>query len=109
MLLITFGSIEAANSIYLKQMLTQAAYEGARVGTTPGATSADAEAIARQILDARSVQGATIVVAPTVTSTTPSGAEITVTVTAPANSNSFAPLWYFKNATLQARVVMIRN
>lgn len=109
MLLITFGAIEAANGIYLKQVLTQAAYEGARVATTPGSTEADARTFSRQVLTSRNIQNATISFQPGVTALTPSGTEVTVTVTAPTNSNAFAPLWYFKNTQVQARVVMIRN
>lgn len=109
MLLITFGAIEAANGIYLKQIVTQAAYEAARVVTTPGATAAEAEAFSRQVLDARHVQEATIQIQPAAGATTPSGTEITVTVQAPMNSNAFAPLWYFRDSTIRARVVMVRN
>ena len=60
MLLITFGSIEAANGIYLKQVVTQAAYEGARVATTI-VLQADAAAFVQQVLAARSIQNATVV------------------------------------------------
>lgn len=109
MLLITFGSIEAANGIYLKQVVTQAAYEGARVATTIGATQADAAAFAQQVLDARSVKDTTIVISPAISATTTPGTEVTVTVTAPTNSNAFAPLWYFKNKQIQAKIIMIRN
>lgn len=109
MMVITFGSIEAANGIYLKQMVTQAAYEGARVATTIGATQADASSFAQQVLDSRNIQGYTITIQPTITASTPSGTEVTVTVTAPSNSNAVAPLWYFKDRSIQAKVVMVRN
>jgi Flp pilus assembly protein TadG len=109
LLLITFGAIEAANGIYLKQVVTQAAYETARVVTTPGRTSNDARAFGQQVLDARTIEDAVITINPTINANTPSGTEVTVTVSAPANSNSFAPLWYFSDTTVAGRVVMIRN
>ena len=109
MMLITFGAIEAANGIYLKQIVTQAAYEGARVATTVGSTQTEAQAFSQQVLDSRSIQNATIQIQPAITATTPSGTEVTVTVTAPSNSNAFAPLWYFKDAQVSAKVVMVRN
>ncbi len=109
MLLITFGAIEAANGIYLKQVATQAAYEVARVATTIGRSQADAVAFGQQVLDAHHIQNATISVSPSVSSVTPSGTEVTVTVSAPSGSNSFAPLWYFKDAQVRAKVVMVRN
>jgi Flp pilus assembly protein TadG len=109
MMVITFGSIEAANSIYLKQIVTQSAYEGARVATTIGATEAEAAAFAQQVLDARGIDGAIIDINPNVDANTPSGTEVTVTVTAPSNSNAIAPLWYFADRLVQAQVVMMRN
>ncbi|MCA9052609.1 MAG: pilus assembly protein [Planctomycetaceae bacterium] len=109
MLLITFGAIEAANGIYLKQILTQAAYEGARVASTVGATQSEAEAFSQLILDSRSIQNATINITPTINANTPSGTEVTVIVTAPSNSNAFAPLWYFRDAQVRAQIVMVRN
>lgn len=109
MLLLTFGAIEAANGIYLKQVVTQAAYEGARVATTIGSVETEAVAFSRQVLDARHIQNAVIQISPSINANTPSGTEVTVTVTAPSNSNSFAPLWYFRNAQVSAKVVMIRN
>ena len=109
MLLITFGAIEASNGIYLKQILTQAAYEGARVASTVGATQSEAEAFSRLILDSRNIQNATVNITPTINANTPSGTEVTVIVTAPSNSNAFAPLWYFRDAQVRAQVVMVRN
>jgi Flp pilus assembly protein TadG len=109
MLLITFGAIEAANGIYLKQVATQAAYEVARTATSMGRTQSEAIAIGKQVLAARSIQDSSISVSPTVDSNTPAGTEVTVIVTAPSNSNAYAPLWYFKDTQVRAQVVMIRN
>ena len=107
--LITFGAIEAANGIYLKQIVTQAAYEGARVASTAGQTQLEAAAFCQQVLDARGVRDGTISIQPLITSQTAAGTTITVSVQAPANSNAYAPLWYFRDSTVEARVVMVRN
>lgn len=107
--LIVFGAIEAANGIYLKQIVTQAAYEGARVASTNGQTQLDATAFCQQVLDARGVRDGTISIQPAITSQTASGTTITVSVQAPANSNAYAPLWYFRDSTVEARIVMVRN
>lgn len=109
MMLITFGAIEAANGIYLKQVVTQAAYEGARVATTIGTVESEARAFSQQVLDARHIQNAVVQITPGISATTPPGTEVTVIVTAPSNSNAYTPLWYFKNAQVSAKVVMIRN
>lgn len=109
MLLLTFGAIEASNSIYLKQITTQAAYEAARVASTPGKTEADARAVAKEILAARRVKDGKITITPAITGSTAAGTDIFVTVSAPSNSNAYAPLWFFKDAAMSARVVMVRN
>ncbi|MEZ6064652.1 MAG: TadE/TadG family type IV pilus assembly protein [Planctomycetaceae bacterium] len=109
MLMIVFGSIEAANAIYLKQIVTQAAYETARVVTTPGNTAADARAFGEHVLAARSVENATITISPEASSTTPSGQLMTITVSAPSDSNFYSPLQYFRGQTIESRVVMVRN
>ena len=54
-LLLTFGTLDICNTIFLKETITVAAYEGARVGSKRLATRADAEAMVRTILTARGV------------------------------------------------------
>lgn len=108
-LLITLGAIEAANSIYLKQIMTQAAYEGGRVVSSPGGTEAAACARAQEILDARRIDATSIQIQPTVTALTPSGTEIVISVSAPSNSNAISPLWFFQDTEVSARIVMVRN
>jgi Flp pilus assembly protein TadG len=109
MLLITFGAVEAANGIYLKQILTQAAYETARIISNSGGTESAGMAQGQQILDARQIQDGSIEVEPAIAADTEPGTEIVVTVSAPSNSNAFAPLWFFRDANVAARVVMTRN
>jgi Flp pilus assembly protein TadG len=108
LLLLTFGSIEATNALVLKQTLTETAYETARMATNQGETEADALVRAEEILTSRSVEDAVITITPNVTATTPAGTEITVTISAPASSNSIGPHWYYKGSTLSATVVMVR-
>lgn len=109
MFLITFGAIEAANEVYLKQILTQAAYEGARVATATGGTDAKARARCNDILTARKIKSATIAIDPPIAAGTPAGTRINITVSAPAAGNSFAVLKYFRNTSLSGSVVMSRN
>ncbi len=107
--IITFGAIETANGVYLKQVLTQVAYEGARTATSPGGTQAQAETLCNEILAARGIEGAAVRFEPGIDAWTPAGTEVAVTVTAPASSNAIGPTWYFRNRSLQSRVVMVRN
>ena len=108
LLIITFGSIEAANSISLKQALTEVAYEAARIAVAQGRTEQDARTRATEILAARNIDNATVEISPKIKSTTKPGTEVTVTISAPAESGSVAPQWYFRGTTMSATVVMVR-
>ena len=106
MVMLTFGAIEAANAIYLKQTLVTAAYEAARTATALGATQADGEARYTEIVSSVGMQGTAITFSPAITSSTQSGTAIKVTVTAPADSNSFSIRRFMKGTTLRAAVTM---
>jgi Flp pilus assembly protein TadG len=108
LLTLTFGSIEIANGMFLKQALTVAAHETARVAISQGETQANALAAGQRILTARNVNGGTISLTPTVTSTTAAGTIITATVTAPASANSIGISMFLGSTTVSATVVMVR-
>jgi Flp pilus assembly protein TadG len=105
-LMMTFGAIEAANSIYLKQTLKTAAYEAARAATGPGGTQSDGESKFEEVLASRNVKNAQITFSPTIASISQQGTPVTITVTAPSNSNSVGPQWYTKGAIVRAQVIM---
>jgi Flp pilus assembly protein TadG len=107
-LMLTFGAIEAANAIYLKQALVMAAYESARAATASGGTEGDGEAKFHEVLEVRGVKSASIEFSPAITPFVQPGTPITITVTAPSNSNSVGPQWYMKNSNIRAVVVMPR-
>jgi Flp pilus assembly protein TadG len=108
MLMLTFGAIEAANAIFLKQSLVTAAYEAARAATATYGTEADGKKKFEEVLAVRGVAQAQITFSPAVNEQTKMGTAVTVTVTAPASSNSVGPQWYMKGATIRAAVVMPR-
>lgn len=104
-----FGGMEAANGIFLKQGLTIAAYETAKMATTVGFTSEEAVARGQALLDARGFGAATIdVVPPNTTALTP-GTPVTVTITAPTSLNAISPVVLFSGSTVSAQIVMRRN
>ena len=70
LVVIVLGSIEANSAIFLKQRLTWAAYEAARLVITPGNASSNAITAGTAVLTEFSVSGGTITVTPTVTGTT---------------------------------------
>lgn len=87
-LMITFGMIDLARANMLRNTAENAAYEGARAGIVPGATSSGAEADAQQIMNAISAIGTTITVDPaTITADTE---RVTVTVSVPVAENLWA-------------------
>ena len=109
LMLIGFGSIETANAIFLKQVVSQVAYEGARAAALPGATEADILKRCNDFLGVRRIKGATVSVSPAkVSDNTASGTAIAVTVTAPASANAISPTWFFKNSNMSKKVVMVR-
>jgi Flp pilus assembly protein TadG len=108
MLMLTFGAVEAANAIYLKQTLVTAAYEAARTATALGGTQADGVARYEEVVNAIGMKGSAITFSPQITIDTPAGTAIKVTVTAPADSNSFSMQQFMKNTTLRAAVTMPR-
>lgn len=105
--LFVFGTIEAANAIYVQQALTSAAYEAANVATASGQTSAAAQSAANQVLSALKVVSATVNISPTVTAQTATGTTITVTCSAPLSANGVA-FGYFSASNLTATVKMTR-
>ena len=108
-MLLIFGGIEAANGIFLKQGLTVAAYETAKMATTVGYSVADAQNRGQQILTARGFSGATIAISPNTTQLFP-GTPVTVTVSAPADLNAISPaISLGTDSTIRARITMNRN
>ncbi len=59
---ILFASIEACECIFLQQALTEAAYHGALEGTNNGSTESRIIQRSQSLIDARGIQGASIVV-----------------------------------------------
>jgi hypothetical protein len=105
---IVLGTIEAANSIFLKQSLTIAAYESARVATAPGGTYAGAYKRAKELMDAKGLRSFQFKLTPSALEKLPAGVEVKVTLTTKANANSISPSWYEKRATMSATMRMTK-
>ncbi len=108
LLLLTVASIEACSMIHLKQSLTIAAYEGARVALIPGSATENVAEQCRLILIGRGIQGATAAVTPDVANAMP-GTFVRVTVTAPCAANSPIAGRFFTSRTLTGRVEMMKE
>ncbi len=102
MVIFTFASIELCSAIYLRQTLTIAAYEGARVACHPQGMTSDAQAAAQRILDERHINGGTIATNPSNFNGVAKGTVIQVSVTAPAGANSLLRFGLFGSSQLTA-------
>ena len=108
LMILFIGTIEACTMIYLKQTLSVAAYEGVRTALQTAATDADVVASANNILTARNVQGGTVTVSPGPVEDQPIQTWITVTVQAPAASNSVISSFYSAQ-TISASATMMKE
>ena len=109
LVLLTFGSLELSNMIFLKQGLSIAAYEGAKSATSPGTTTAQATARIQEILSARSISDATISITPTVGGSTPRGTMVTVSITSAGNSVGILTTRMFTRGAIQVQSTMVRQ
>lgn len=109
-LLITlvFGAMEMANAVFLRQSMNMAAYEAAKVITRPGTNEALARTRCQEIMTVRKVSTYTLTFSPTVTTATPRGTQVTVTLSAPASNLSYGPVQFMTGRTLTTTVVMVR-
>lgn len=110
LIMIGFASIETANVLFLKQILAQSAYEGARFAALPDSAASDIVNRSKDILNARGITNATVSVSPAnVSDQTSKGTAIAVSVSAPATANAIIPLTFFRNSTMSKKVVMVRQ
>jgi hypothetical protein len=95
--------------IYLKQSLTIAAYEGARLANTLDATTADVETRCNQILSDRGVAGASVNVDPAEVLNVAQGTYFSVECSAPCSSNALVTPMFFSLKTLSGRAEFIKK
>lgn len=108
LLILVFGSLELANAVFMKQSLNMAAYEAARVVTRPGNHRTLAQTRCQEIMNIRKVTNYTLTFSPPVPELALRGAEITVTVQAPASNLSYGPMRFMTGKTVTAVVRMVR-
>ncbi len=108
LVLLAVASIEACAMIYLKQSLTIAAYEGARVALIPGSADVNVAEQCRRILEARRVHDASVAISPSVAGSAP-GTFIAVTVQAPCRENSPIAGSFFPGRVLVGHVEMMKE
>ncbi len=107
--LITFGAVEGASMIFLKQTLAQAAYEGAKVAIHRNATNADVTAATQRVLAGRALNDVTVNLNPSNIRSARRGDLITIEVIAPSDANSIFPFGPFKGRVVAGRAVMVKE
>jgi Flp pilus assembly protein TadG len=108
LILFTFAGMEFSRVNMIRNTALNAAYEGARQGIVPGATSGECEAAANQLLDLVEINGGTAVASPSTIE--PDTESVTVTVTIPITSaNSFVTPQFYFGKTIAASVTLPRE
>lgn len=109
LMLLLFGSIEAANMMFLKQALTAAAYEAAREAVKPDGSTAVATQLAIDVVNSRGITGHTVTLNPSSVEGLLPGQIIAATVTAPSDANSTVPTGYQSKFDVHGVVVMMKE
>ena len=106
-LLVTFGVIETCSALFVKEALTIAAYEGARVGIQSGATEYDAETRIREVLEERRIEYTEDSICFSEPSFTDAGAldPVTTTISVCCNGNTVAG-WFLKDRVISATATL---
>ena len=105
LVLFTLGAIEFSRANMLRNSIENAAFEGARRGIVPGASSVQATAAAQDLLDILRIKDSTITVAPS--NINRDTEEVTVTVSTPmSRANHFMTPRFLLGKTLRASVTL---
>ena len=106
--LIVLGTIEAGSLLFLQQTLIQAAYEGAKVAIVTGDAD-QVQAVVDAVAAGRNLEGVEVTLTPSDIANLPAGEVLTITITAPGDSNSLIPFGPFENQIVQANASMVRE
>lgn len=88
---LTFGMIEIGRVVMVKQLLINAAREGARMAILPASISQDVIAHVQDELNKSSIQGATVTLSPESLANAPAGSAVTVAISINASAVSWLP------------------
>lgn len=105
--LLLFGALELGHANMIFNVSEAAAYEGAREGIVPGATSGEVVAATQNILNISSIQGATITVTPTNLST--NSAKVRVDINVPYAQNTLMPPFFTSGMVIQRSCELTRE
>lgn len=107
--LISLGSMEGANKIFVRQAAVQAAYEGAKATASHEGSAARGQVLARQVLSARNIVAPTITFEPANPDVLDPGTPFTVVVSVNGNERTVTGMGPFQNLVIQARASMVKE
>ena len=107
--LLALGSMEAASMIFLRQALVQSAYETVKEAASAQGSEALALTRGQEVLAFRDIQDETVTINPAGTEDLERGTEITVTVSAPGDTNSIFPFGPFRNREVSVSATMFKE
>lgn len=107
--LLAFATVEICASLFLRQTLVVAAYEGARAAVQRRGSPADATAAAQNILTARGIKGAKVTITPASFASLKALDPVAITVSAPVRGNSPFVGRFMNGRNLESKVTMLRG
>jgi Flp pilus assembly protein TadG len=105
--LILMAALELGHANMVFNTIEAACYEGARVGIVPGATSADCQTAAQQILNTARVSGARVRVTPAVLDST--AATVRVQIDVPYSFNAITVPAFTRGLNIQRQCKLTRE
>jgi Flp pilus assembly protein TadG len=113
LMLLTFGGIETADMVFLKETLKSVSYEGARASAKFNSNNDEVLARMNSIITGSQIDGASISVElpndKTNVNQLDKGEIVTIRVSAPADANTVGPLKMFAGLTIEATTLMVRE
>lgn len=106
---LTFGSIEIANAIFVRESMVVAAYEGARAVSQPSGTEATCKNRIKEILTARGITSYNVSITPSVDNSTPRGTQIAVRVSVTNAVFTYSPFRLFTGKTVEHTTTMVHQ
>lgn len=109
LVMLVLATIEACTMIFLSHSLTIAGYESVRVAINYDGTNADVISRCDEIINERNVIDSNMLLSVSDVATVPRGTPISITVTAPCDSNAIIPPWFFGGQTLSTTTTMVKE
>lgn len=109
LVMLFLATTEACTMVFLNHSLTIAAYEGVRVAINYDGTNADVMSRCDEIITEREVIDSSVSLNVGDVAVVPKGAPISITVTAPCDSNAIIPPWFFGGRTVSVTTTMVKE